>query len=377
VRAASVLAAALLLVAGVHAGSPEPSPWRLAERGRVLQFPADHASHPEYRIEWWYYTGNLAASDGRRFGYQLTFFRIGVDPEPRNPSRWTVRDLHMAHVAITDIGRRRHVHDERLSRAGIGWAGAAPDTYRVWNGDWEATLDNGRHRLRASVRAPQAASAAHGLDLLLEEGKPPVLHGDAGFSQKGSSPGNASHYYSLTRMPTRGTLVVDGERIAVEGESWMDHEFGTSFLEPTQAGWDWFSIQLDDGSELMVFQLRGTGGHIDPASSGTIVRADGRSRALQPGGFALDPGRRWRSPARGGEYPVEWRVIVPGEQLDLRVRAAVDAQEIVGEASGISYWEGAIEVAGTSAGRPVTGRGYLEMTGYSGRAMGEFLGARP
>jgi predicted secreted hydrolase len=368
------------LVAGAALLAAGPA-WRDAERGRVLRFPADHASHPDYRIEWWYYTGHLASGEGRRFGYQVTFFRIGVDARPANPSRWTVRDLYMAHVAITDISGRRHLHAERLSRAGVGWAGAATDRYHVWVEDWAATLEDGRHRLRASVgqgfSPAGTAPIPFALDLLLEEGKPPVLHGDGGFSQKGSSPGNASHYYSLTRMPTNGTITLGGERIAVEGTSWMDHEFGTSFLEPTQAGWDWFSMQLDDGSELMVFQLRGIDGRVDPRSSGTLVARDGRSRALDAGAFALDAGRRWRSRETRGEYPVEWHIRVPGEQMDLRVRAVLDAQEMTGEVSGISYWEGAIEVTGTRAGRPVTGRGYLEMTGYSGRAMGDFLGARP
>jgi predicted secreted hydrolase len=288
-----------------------------------------------------------------------------------------VRDLYMAHVAVTDISGRRHLHAERLSRAGVGWAGAPTDRYRVWVEDWVATLDGGHHRLRAPATDRVRGGSAFGLDLLLEEGKPPVLHGDAGFSQKGSSPGKASHYYSLTRMPTTGTLTLAGERLAVQGTSWMDHEFGSTFLGPTQAGWNWFSIQLDDGSELMVYQLRGTNGSVDPHSRGTFVARDGRSRTFNADDFALDAGRRWRSPGTGGEYPVEWRLRVPDEQIDLRVRAVLDAQEMTGQVSGISYWEGVIEVTGTRGGRPVTGRGYLEMTGYSGRALGEFLGMRP
>lgn len=363
---------ALLIAALAVAEVQTSNQWRQAEPGRVLRFPADHASHPDYRIEWWYYTGNLVASDGRRFGYQVTFFRIGVDPAPANPSRWTVRDLYMAHVAVTDVARGRHLHDERLSRAGIGWAGAETGRYRVWIEDWMATLEGRGHRLRAAAVQPSFA-----LDLLLEEGKPPVLHGEAGFSQKGSATGNASHYYSLTRMPTRGTITIDGQRVSVEGSSWMDHEFGTSFLEPAQVGWDWFSIQLDDRSELMVFQLRGTDSTVDPRSSGTSVGAAGSATRLDAGAFTLVPGRRWHSAATGGEYPVEWRIEVPREGLTLAVRPAVDAQEMTGGASGVSYWEGAIEVSGSRAGRPVSGRGYLEMTGYSGRAMGEFLGMRP
>ncbi len=344
------------------------SAWKPADPSYRIQLPRDHAAHPAQRIEWWYYTGNLAAADGRRFGYQLTFFRVGVDPSPANPSRWAVRDLHLAHFAISDLGRGRHAYADRLNRDGVGWAGARADTYRVWNEDWEATLDaSGRHRLRA-------ADARIALDLVLDEGKPVVLHGEAGYSRKGPSPGNASHYYSLTRMPTRGTLTVDGERVQVTGASWMDHEFGTSFLEPGQVGWDWFSIQLDDGSEVMLFQIRRSDGSADPFASGTLVGADGRARPLGAGAFQLKAGDTWTSPRSGGRYPVAWQVWLPGEDLALEVRAAFPAQELRTEDStAVTYWEGAIEVRGTRRGRPVTGRGYLEMTGYTGQEMSEVL----
>ena len=197
-----------------------------------------------------------------------------------------------------------------------------------------------------------------------------MLHGERGFSQKGSSVGNATHYYSLTRMPTEGFVTLDGERFAVTGDSWMDHEFGTSFLERNQQGWDWFSIQLADGADLMMFQMRRADGSLDPQSSGTLVRPGQPSRRLVASDFALTPGRIWSSTVSGARYPVEWRVSVPGEGLDLRVRPVVDAQELTGARSGVSYWEGAIDVEGTRAGQPVTGRGYLEMTGYAGRALG-------
>ena len=361
---------ALLAACSAGAALAQQHPtWRNAEPGRVLRLPVDHASHPEYRLEWWYYTGNLTSTDGRRFGYQLTFFRIGVDPLPANPSRWAVRDLFMGHVAVTDIGVR-HQGVEKLSRPGVGWAGARTDGYHVWIDDWSVRLQNGRHRLIAASATPRFA-----IDLSLGEGKPPAFHGKRGLSQKGSAPGNASHYYSLTRMPTRGTIRLGDERVAVEGASWMDHEFGSSFLEKTQVGWDWFSIQLDDGEDLMLFQLRGADGSTDPRSSGTVVSRGGRTSSLAAGAFTLTPGRRWSSPTSGASYPVEWRIGVPGEQLALTVQAALDAQEMhAGLQSGIAYWEGAVDVSGTRNGRTVNGRGYLEMTGYSGRAMGELLG---
>ena len=335
----------------------------------MLQLPGDHASHPDYRIEWWYYTGNLAAADGRRFGYQVTFFRVGVDARPANPSRWAVRDLHMAHLALTDVDGGRHLTAERLNRAGVGWAGAATDTLEVWNEEWRVGLEGTTHRLQARENRD-----GFGVDLRLTPAKPAVAHGRDGFSQKGAQPGNASHYYSLTRLATRGRLFLDGEALDVEGLSWMDHEFGTSFLEPSQQGWDWFSLQLDDDTELMVYVLRQRDGSIDPHSAGTLVDAAGRATALDAGDFRLVPGRVWSSPASGAAYPVAWRVAVPGAGLELRVEAAVDSQELsTGESTGVTYWEGAVTATGTRGGRPVRGRGYLEMTGYAGPPMSEVL----
>ena len=270
--------------------------WRQAAPSHVWQFPRDHGSHPEYRIEWWYYTGNLASNLGRRFGYQVTFFRVGVDPVPENPSRWAVRDLHMAHLALTDLENGRHLFGERLDRGGLGWAGARAGTLDVWNGDWRAFLDGGLHRLEVVDRS-------FGVDLRLEPGKGPTLHGEDGLSRKGPSAGNASQYYSMTRMPTTGRVRLDREWIDVTGASWMDHEFGTTFLEPGQVGWDWFSLQLDDGADIMVFQLRGADGRPDRHSAGTWVGGDGVAAPLDAGDVRLVPGRRWTSPGSGAAYP--------------------------------------------------------------------------
>src|SRR5581483_9889324 len=328
----------------------------------------DHASHPDYKIEWWYYTGNVAAKDGHRFGYQLTFFRSGVDPRPENPSRWAVRDLFMAHLALTDINGRKFRFAEKVNRAGVGWAGAATGLYRVWNEDWEAKdAGSGHTRLRASDNGL-------GLDLELDQGKPPVVHGSGGIIQKGARAGTASHYYSLTRMPTRGAITVDGRRYEVEGLSWMDHEFGTSFLEKEQRGWDWLSIQLDDGSELMLYQFRRSDGARDPHTSGTIIDPAGKASPVTASDFTLEPGARWRSPATGAEYPTSWQIAIPARGIELTVQAATENQELsAGESTGVKYWEGAIEVTGVNNGRPVSGRGYLEMTGYAGAAMGTIL----
>jgi predicted secreted hydrolase len=334
--------------------------WREASPGYRFEFPRDHASHPEFKLEWWYYTGNLRTADGRRFGYQVTFFRVGIDPSPSNPSRWAVRDLFMTHLAVSDPEGRRYRFDERLSRGGPGLAGAATDRYRVWNEDWTAALDaDGRHAIRAVSRET-------GVELLLGEGKAPAINGVNGISQKGAMTGNASHYYSLTRMPTRGTILVDGERFAVTGESWMDHEFGTSFLEKDQQGWDWLSIQLSDGRELMLYQLRRSDGSRDPRSSGTIVDRQGRTTRLAAEDFTLTPaGATFRAPS-GATYPVRWSIQIPNAQITLDVTTPLDDQELSTQGAGISYWEGMIDVKGRSGASQISGQGYLEMTGYKG-----------
>ena len=347
----------------------ERSPWRSADPSYVLAFPRDHAAHPDYRIEWWYYTGNLEAAGGRRFGYQVTFFRAGIDRRPINPSRWAIRDLHMAHLAVTDVARGEHGVAERLNRAGIGWAGADPETLRVWNDGWSlAVEDDGAHRLVAASDDGRLA-----VDLRLDATAPPVLHGRDGYSRKGAEPGNASHYYSLTRLPTAGRLTVGGESFDVTGASWMDHEFGSSFLEPAQAGWDWFSIQLDDGTDLMLYTMRRLDGSADPWSSGTVVTPAGVTR-LRAEEYRLVPGRRWTSPESGAAYPVAWRVVIPSLDVDLRAEAAVDAQELrTDRSTGVTYWEGSIDVRGRRAGAEVAGRGYLEMTGYAGPPLSRVL----
>ena len=381
---------AILLVAALVI---QTSPWKQATAGYKFEFPRDHASHPDYKIEWWYYTGNVKSEDGRRFGYQVTFFRVGVDHTPSNPSRWAVRDLHMTHLAVSDAAGRRYRFSEKLSRGGPGLAGAKTDEYYVWNDDWTAMLDAGsdagggrreRHLLRAS--SPQAS-----IDLILETGKPPAINGINGISQKGAQPGNASHYYSMTRMPTTGTLTIDGEQVRVTGDSWMDHEFGTSFLELEQRGWDWFAIQLSDGRELMLYQLRradtrgprdadsasrGGGGSRDPRSSGTLVDRSGRTTHLANADFTLTEGRAQFKSKNGAVYPIEWTVAIPSQRIDLKVTTPLPDQELsLLSSTGIAYWEGMIDVAGTTNGHPVTGVGYLEMTGYHG-SLGRILSGR-
>jgi predicted secreted hydrolase len=358
------------------------SPWKQAEPGYTFAFPRDHASHPDKKIEWWYYTGNVKAADGRRFGYQVTFFRVGIDHTPANPSQWAIRDLYMTHLAVSDAKGQRYRFAEKLSRGGPGLAGALSDRYYVWNDDWSAGIrdqGSGTRDQGPGIRAAHvlhAKSASAGIDLVLDEGKPVVIHGVNGISQKGAQPGNASHYYSLTRMPTKGTIMIDGEWVAVTGESWMDHESGTSFLEPEQRGWDWLSIQMSDNRELMLYQLRRSDDSRDPRSSGTLVDPNGKSVHLANADFTLTPGRSTFKSKNGAVYPTEWTLSIPSQRIELRITTPLNDQELsLVESTGVAYWEGMIDVAGQSGSQAVRGSGYLEMTGYFG-SLGRVLSSR-
>jgi predicted secreted hydrolase len=378
-----VLAAVLGSLVVAHA---QTSPWRQAEAGYQYSFPRDHAAHPDNKIEWWYYTGNVKAADGRRFGFQVTFFRVGIDYKPANPSQWAVRDLYMTHLAVSDAKGQRYRFAEKLSRGGPGLAGAKTDRYYVWNDDWAAGIKEqgaGTRDQGSGIRTHvlHALSQHAGIDLTLEEGKPPAINGVNGISQKGASEGNASHYYSLTRMPTKGALYVDGEKFEVTGETWMDHETGTSFLEPGQQGWDWFALQLSDGREIMLYQLRRGDGSRDPHSSGTLVARDGKTTHLAEKDFVLTKGRSQFKSPNGAVYPTEWMVSIPSQQIELKVTTPLNDQELsLIRSTGVAYWEGMIDITGRQADRPagqqgITGVGYLEMTGYHG-SLGRVLSSR-
>lgn len=363
---AAVAAALCLLVPPVQADDT----WAPAWPGYDYAFPRDHGQHPQHKIEWWYYTGNLKATGGERLGYQLTFFRIGAVKAPQVDSVWALRDVWMAHFAITDATGKRYFHADRLNRAGPGLAGAAADTLKVWNEDWSAELD------AAGAMALKAADREMALDLrLAPQALPAVIHGRDGISQKGATAGNASHYYSLTHLPTTGTITLNGRRLEVTGLSWMDHEFGTSFLEEGQQGWDWFSGQMADGSALMLFQLRHEAGPEKTRYSGTWVSPRGEVTALEPGDFTLTPGETWISPATRAAYPLRWQIGIPKLGVKLECRAVMETQEMRAELTpGLHYWEGAVDFTGEKSGQPLTGRGYLEMTGYAGRSMSAWFG---
>jgi predicted secreted hydrolase len=355
------------LVAGpADAEAASATGYTRAEAPRSLVFPQDHGPHPDFQTEWWYYTGNLETKDGRHFGYQLTFFRRALLPPDQRVERasdWGTDQVYLAHFTISDVEAGRFQAFERFARGAAGIAGAQSPPYRVWLEDWsvEQASEN-RYRL-------QAAKGPVRLDLSLTDSKGPVLQGDRGYSQKGPEPGNASYYVSQTRLESEGTVEVEGQSFAVSGLSWMDHEFSTSALTEGQVGWDWFALQLDDGSELMVFQIRRADGSVDPFSSGTLILPDGSTRSLSREDFRIETAGAWRSPHTGAEYPAGWRVAVPEVGLTLQIEPYLADQELN---VSYSYWEGAVRIAGQSPAGPVSGSGYVELTGYAGSLAGEF-----
>jgi predicted secreted hydrolase len=367
----------------VQAATPDISGFARATGPRAFVFPADHGPHPDYQTEWWYYTGNLQTVDGRRFGYQLTFFRRALAPPaqlPRRTSDWATDQVYMAHFALSDINGIKHHAFERLGRGAAGLAGAqvldtSPAPFKVWLDDWqvEGMNDNPSNCPQPDVQPCVYHLAAEqegfAVDLTLSDLKGPILQGDQGYSQKGPQPGQASYYYSLTRLVTQGFVQIGDERFAVQGLSWMDHEWSTSALSSDQVGWDWFSIQLDDGGELMVFQIRDVDGSIDPFSSGALIAADGSVSPLRVGDFIIEPLSTWKSPRSGGVYPSHWRIHVPAAGLELEVKPLLADQELN---VSYAYWEGAVSLVGTRQGASVTGNGYVELTGYSGSMGGKF-----
>jgi predicted secreted hydrolase len=341
-------------VPGIEAGE-----FRLALPGYEFSFPRDHYSHEDFRTEWWYYTGHLRAGNGEEYGYQVTFFRSGVAEARANPSRWAAKNLYLAHFALSDISRKAFRHFERINRAGLGQAGASEKELRVWIGDWEVTGDGTTQRVKAK-------DGGFAVDLTLVSQKPPVIHGANGISQKGQGRGHASHYFSLTRLKTEGTLTVGGKSFPVTGLSWMDHEFGSTQLNPDQVGWDWFSLRFEDGTELMLYIVRKADGRPDPYSAGTWVGADGQVVRLRQPDFSVEVLDRWKSPRGKGVYPIKWRLSLPTLGLEVTVTPAFPDQELdTAKTTRVIYWEGAVTASGTAQGRRLGGQGYVEMTGYA------------
>lgn len=336
---------------------------------RTFAFPADHGPHPGYRTEWWYYTGNLATAAGRHFGFQLTFFRIMLAPRTEaRSSAWAAQEVFMAHFAVTDTAGQRFHHQVRFAREALGLAGATGQPFRVWTEDWSAEGE-GPAALPMRLRAGGGEAA---IDLRLESATPPVLQGERGLSRKGPEAGNASYYYSLTRMPAGGTVTVGGQRFAVQGLAWMDREWSTSALGSGLEGWDWFALQLADGRDVMLYRLRQRGGGIDRFSAGTVVAADGSVRSLGPDDVRLEIVDRWTSPRGGTRYPSRWRLAIPAEDLALEIVPRLADQELL---EPVRYWEGAVVVTGAAGGRPLAGQGYAELVGYAAGTRRDTRGA--
>lgn len=340
--------------------------YALADAPRDFEFPADHGPHRAFRNEWWYVTGNLDDAAGRRFGYELTLFRFALAPAGAGPaearSHWRSREVMVGHFALTDVRAGRFHVAERFSRPALGLAGASGPPVRVWLEDWSLAQREagGDSAAAGGTWVLQARHQGIAVDLSLVPQRGPVLNGRGGLSQKSEEPGNASYYYSMPRLETRGTLTVDGEARAVSGLSWMDREWGSRGLSETQAGWDWFALQLDDGSNLMFYQLRELDGAPHAMSAGTWIPAQGAPLQLSRDDVALEVRDYWDSPA-GGRYPMGWTLTVPAQGLSLQVEPVLEAQELE---TGVRYWEGAVDVGGERDAEPVRGRGYVELTGY-------------
>ncbi len=350
--------------------SPAPTDLSGYERATgplALSFPADFGPHPGFQTEWWYYTGNLAGPDDRHFGYQLTFFRRAILPPDQVPARtsdYAAGQVYLAHFALTDVGAGRFQSFEKVERGAAGLSGAQglPEL-KVWLDDW-SVQQTGERRFHL-----KAASGGMALDLDLSDPKGPVLEGDRGYSQKGPDPGNASIYFSQTHLETAGHLRIANTTYPVSGLSWMDHEFGTSALSPGQVGWDWFALQLSDGSDLMVYSIRLADGSVDPYSSGTLVAPDGTSRRLARTDFKIAVLSTWKSAFSQAVYPARWQIDILGENLTLRVDPYLADQE---HHLTFLYWEGAVKITGSRDGQPLTGSGYVELTGYAGSLAGQF-----
>lgn len=333
--------------------------WARAMEPRQFRFPEDHGPHPDYKTEWWYFTGNLESETGRRFGYQLTFFRVGLKPGRVEDaaSAWRAEHIYMAHFALTDVKGERFYPFERFARADQRLAGARAQPFAVWLEDWRVAGD-GDGFLPLTLRAQQGEVS---VSLRLDSAKAPVLQGEQGLSQKSAEPGNASYYYSFTRMPTQGEIRIADQSYSVSGHSWLDREWSTSALAADQAGWDWFALQFSDGRELMYYRLRKQDGSADRHSAGVLVGPEGEVERLDSEDVQLKVLEHWTSPQTRIRYPVRWRITLPRQniQLDIRPRLAQQEMNVT-----VRYWEGAVAVTGQAAGKAISGSGYLELAGY-------------
>lgn len=365
-------AAAIILLASIPARGGDTSSGFLQVTGPCkLEFPRDHAPHPGFRTEWWYYTGNLKTETGRHFGYQLTFFRYQLTPFggsaewPDPPSAWRTRQIYIGHAAVSDISAKRHLEAEKVGREGLeglgigGWVQYGPDVTLFLPG-WSAVIFPDSHKIAAD-------GDDFSFTLELKPSKPPVKHGINGYSRKGSTPERASCYYSYSRLETSGTITINGKSLPVKGVSWMDHEFSTAPLEPGTVGWDWFSIQLADKSEFMIFLLRREDGGLSSASSGSYIDSLGALRHLDRSYFDVSVRNTWKSKKSGAVYPSGWQIKIPLLGIEVAVTSNLPDQEMhTLQSTGVTYWEGSVSAKGTKGGSPIDGQGYVELTGYAG-----------
>jgi predicted secreted hydrolase len=325
---------------------------------RAFLFPQDHGPHPAYRIEWWYFTGNLRTETERKLGYELTFFRFAMTPEPtKGLSNWRSNQMYMAHFALTDVENQQFYTDERFSRAGNGLAGAATEKYHVWLYDWKAeVVEETGSVIHLSAKTDDFAIA-----LRLDPEKDIALQGLDGFSRKSAAAGNASYYYSYTRMATTGTVQIKQHLFPVTGSSWMDREWTSASLSAQQIGWDWFALQLSDGSELMFYRFRRKDGKEDINNAGAIFNADASKTTLNFSDVEIETQDHWKSPHSNIRYPSKWHLSVPSQRLELEITPLINDQEL-----NVTYrhWEGAVSIKGKKNGQAISGQGYVELTGY-------------
>ena len=332
-----------------------------------VQLPRDHAAHPDFKTEWWYYTGHLQDKDGNRYGFELTFFRIRTVNmwEYHLPVWWFMYPHGMAaHLAISDIKNRRFFGADIIQKNSSDDVGARTDTYHVWLRDWYATAEEDGHHL-------VAMDGPLGMDLMVTPEKPPVLHGQNGYHWKGVD-GIPSNYISYTKMKVSGDLMLNGLRVPVTGSAWMDHEFTSFRHKKNTQGWDWLAIQLDNDHEVMLYQMHRRDGSVSTDSTGTLVAPDGSAQPITMPDYRITAISNWTSPHTQATYPSGWEVDLPAIPAKLTVTPVFPDQEMVMRNSDIVYWEGACTVTGQWQGEPVDGRAYVELTGYTKPVSGRF-----
>ncbi len=337
--------------------SSDTEGYSIADKVIDFSFPEDHGPHESFRNEWWYFTGNLYDDSGNRFGYQLTFFRIALSPLTiTRASDWGTSQIYMAHFTLSDIQNEKFYCFERFNRDALGLAGFSEDPFKMNVGDWYM-LGTGDGDFPWQLYASQ-----NGVSLSLDVTplKDIVFEGDNGLSYKSVDKTSASYYYSITRLATEGYMEIDGTRYEVSGNSWLDREWSTSTLNEEQGGWDWFSIQLNDNTEIVYFQLRYKDGSVYPYNEGLIVNDDSSTIKLGTGDIVLTVLDTWKS-TTGVAYPLKWQAEVVPLGKTLIVEAAFNQQELD---LSTRYWEGAVNIYDSQDVNTIIGTGYLEMTGY-------------